>query len=155
MLCRPSSSSICSADIDTFHVLVVVVCALSGDVQALRLLADAVADASIERLQDVLWDAKDRWGDTPLQVRGMRDREGKCVLCVLCAGCCCLDVQWDERTDGATHRCRWGAIVFTHACCLLLLGGCDFVHDRSSRAHSRLCATDDEVRICACSSYCQ
>ncbi|WIA21138.1 hypothetical protein OEZ85_005449 [Tetradesmus obliquus] len=38
-----------------------------GDVRALRLLADAVADASIERLQEVQWDAKDRWGDTPLQ----------------------------------------------------------------------------------------
>jgi hypothetical protein len=40
-------------------------------VQALRLLAEAVADASIERLQEVQWDAKDRWGDTPLQVRGV------------------------------------------------------------------------------------
>jgi hypothetical protein len=47
-----------------------LLCVLSaGDVRALRLLADAVADASIERLQEVQWDAKDRWGDTPLQVR--------------------------------------------------------------------------------------
>jgi hypothetical protein len=43
--------------------------ACAGDVQALRLLADAAADVSIERLQEVQWDAKDRWGDTPLQVR--------------------------------------------------------------------------------------
>jgi hypothetical protein len=48
----------------------------AGDVQALRLLADAVADASIERLQEVQWDAKDRWDDTPLQVRVVYDMQG-------------------------------------------------------------------------------
>lgn len=52
-------------------------CVPAGDVEALRLLADAVADSSIERLQEVNWAAKDRWGDTPLQVRQALDCVGK------------------------------------------------------------------------------
>jgi hypothetical protein len=39
-----------------------------GDVEALQLLAAAVEDSSIERLTAVNWQARDRWGDTPLQV---------------------------------------------------------------------------------------
>jgi hypothetical protein len=31
-------------------------------------MADALADSGIERLTNVNWQAKDRWGDTPLQV---------------------------------------------------------------------------------------
>jgi hypothetical protein len=31
-------------------------------------MADALADSGIERLTSVNWQAKDRWGDTPLQV---------------------------------------------------------------------------------------
>eukprot|EP00879_Flechtneria_rotunda_P017633 GHRR01018484.1.p1 GENE.GHRR01018484.1~~GHRR01018484.1.p1 ORF type:complete len:322 (+),score=149.17 GHRR01018484.1:57-1022(+) len=38
-----------------------------GDVEALCLLASAVADASIERLTEIDWEAKDRRGDTPVQ----------------------------------------------------------------------------------------
>eukprot|EP00775_Hariotina_reticulata_P003994 gene3994-4245_t len=38
-----------------------------GDVEALQLLAAAVEDSSIERLTAVNWQARDRWGDTPLQ----------------------------------------------------------------------------------------
>jgi len=39
-----------------------------GDVGALKLMADALADSGIERLTSVNWQAVDRWGDTPLQV---------------------------------------------------------------------------------------
>lgn len=38
-----------------------------GDVGALQLMADALADSGIQRLTRVNWQALDRWGDTPLQ----------------------------------------------------------------------------------------
>lgn len=40
----------------------------AGDVGALQLMADALADSGIQRLTRVNWQARDRWGDTPLQV---------------------------------------------------------------------------------------
>lgn len=48
-------------------------------------MADAVEDSGIERLTSVNWQAKDRWGDTPLQV-GRRERVCRGVACVVGGG---------------------------------------------------------------------